>query len=455
MKAIIVGAGEVGYHIASKLSLERKDVVLIDRDEDRLRYVGDTLDVQTLSGSGASPELLRKAGIESADMIVAVTDSDESNLVACLMSRIISPGTTRIARIRNHEYYKFEEFKHEDVLGLSLVINPESEVVKTIISLIDVPGALDVVDFAEGRVRLIGLKIRSDSKLAGETMIGLQKIDPDNHILIAAIHRDGEVIIPRGKTRLQAGDLAYVVTRPREVDIILPFFGLKHEPTRFVMIVGGGQVGSLLARELENNGKFKVKLIDRNEERCRILGEQLNKTVVLKGDGTDQDLLKEENVSDVDMFIALTNDEEENVLSCLLAKRLGARHTITRVNKFAYIPLVTAIGLETLVSSRLSAVSAILQNIRRGKVVSVAALKGEDAEVIEFEALQTSEIVGCPLAKMKFPKQALIAAIVRNGEVIIPKGDTVIEPRDRIVIFARREAISKVEKALTVKLEFF
>ena len=454
MKIIIVGAGEVGYHIANKLSRENKDVVLIDRSEERLKHVSETIDVQTLLGSGSSPSLLREAGIQSADMFVAVTDSDEINLVACLMSRILSPGTSRIARIRSPEFLEIEEFKQDQILGLSLIINPESELVKAIVRLLEVPGAVDVIDFADGRVRLIGLKIKPESPLVGQTMIELRQQNPDVHILIAAIYRDNKVIIPHGKTTLAADDLVYVVTRPEEVETVLHFFGLTPRPTKSVFIVGGGQVGTQLAQSIEHSG-IKVRLIDRDSERCRALGEILDKTIVLRGDGTDQALLEEENVADADVFVALTNDEEENVLSCLLARRLGARRTITRVNKFAYIPLVTAIGLETLVSSRLSAVSAILRNIRRGKVVSVAALKGDDAEAIEFEALQTSDIVNKPLKDIKFPRQALIAAIVRDHEVIIPGGFTVIKPQDRIIIFTHREAIPQVEKALTVKLEFF
>jgi len=454
LKVVIVGAGEVGYHIASKLSRENKDVVLIDRGEERLKQVAETLDVQTLLGSGSSPALLHQAGIESADMIVAVTDSDEANLVACLMSRILSPATTRIARIRNPEFFQTKEFIQEGGLGLSLAINPESEVVKTVLRLLEVPGAVDVIDFADGLVRLVGLKINPDSHLVGQTMVGLRETDPQAHVLIAAIYRDNNVIIPHGQTRLQAGDLVYVVTRPEGVHDVLHFFGLTPTPSRFIFVMGGGQVGTQLAIALEKKN-IKVKLIDQSPQRCRELGQILNKTVVLRGDGTDQALLEEENIADVDVFIALTNDEEENVLASLLARRLGARRTITRVNKFAYIPLVSAIGLETLVSSRLSAVSAIMRNIRRGKVVSVAALKGDDAEVIEFEALQTSEIVNHPLQDIKFPRQALIAAIVRQGQVIIPRGQTVIKPEDHIIIFTRREAIPRVEKALTVKLEYF
>jgi len=454
MKIIIVGGGEVGYHIASKLSRENKDVILIDRDPARLKQVSEALDVQTLLGSGASPTLLREAGIDTADMIVAVTDSDESNLVACLLSRILSPGTTRIARVRNHEFFEVEEIRNSEILGLSLVINPEVEMVKTIMRLLEVPGAVDVIDFADGRVRLVGLKINPGSRLVGLNMIELRKLDPQQQILIGAIYRDNDVIIPHGRTDIQAGDLAYVVTHSSQIEETLHFFGLTPTPIRYAFIIGGGQVGALLARELEPQG-IKIKLIDRNPDRCRELSQVLNKTVVLNGDGTDQALLEEENVADADVFIALTNDEEENVLSCLLARRLGARQTITRINKFSYVPLVSAIGLETMVSSRLSAISAILRNIRRGKVVSVAAIKGEDAEAIEFVALQTSDIVNRPLHQIKFPRQALIAALVRGEEVIIPSGQTVIEPEDRIIIFTRREAIPKVEKALTVKLEYF
>ncbi|MBW1709749.1 MAG: Trk system potassium transporter TrkA [Deltaproteobacteria bacterium] len=454
MKVIIVGAGEVGYHIANKLSKENKDVVLIDMDAERLKQVNDTLDVQTLHGSGASPTLLRMAGIDSADMIIAVTDSDESNLVSCLMSRLISTGTTRIARIRNQDFFDIEEIKTGEILGLSLVINPEIEVVRTILRLLEVPGAVDVIDFADGLVRLIGLKINADSNLAGLTMAELREIDPEQHILIAAIYRETSVIIPHGKTRLEVGDLVYLPARPEEVERILKNFGRTTPTVRNVFIIGGGQVGRSLALALEDK-PVTVKLIERSAETCQELGEILNKTIILKGDGTDLSLLEEENVGDADVFIALTNNEEENVLSCLQAKRLGAKEAITRVNKFSYIPLVTAIGLETVVSSRLSAISVILQYIRRGKVVSVAALKGEDAEAIEFVALESSDIVGRSIEEIKFPRQALIAAIVRQNHVIIPRGQTIIQPDDRIIIFTRREAVSKVEKAFMVKLEYF
>ncbi|MBW2091133.1 MAG: Trk system potassium transporter TrkA [Deltaproteobacteria bacterium] len=454
MKIIIVGAGEVGYHIASKLSKENKDVVLIDLDAERLKQVSETLDVQTLHGSGASPTLLRAAGIESADMIIAVTDSDEANLISCLMSRLISAGTTRIARIRNQDYFDIEGIKTGEVLGLSLVINPEIEVVKKILSLLEVPGAVDVVDFADGLVRLIGLKINVNSHLAGLTMAELREIDPEQHILIAAIYRNNSVIIPRGDTRLEAGDLVYLPARPEEVERILQIFGWTSTTVRNIFIVGGGQVGRQLALALEDQ-PVTVKLIERKAEICRELGEILNKTIVLKGEGTDQSLLEEENVADADCFIALTNDEEENVLACLQAKQLGVKQAITRVNKVSYINLVTAIGLETVVSSRLSAISVILQHIRRGKVVSVATLKGEDAEAIEFVALESSDIVGKTIEQIKFPHQALIAAIVRENHVIIPRGQTIIQPDDRIIIFTRREAVSKVEKAFMVKLEYF
>ena len=454
MKVIIVGAGEVGYHIASKLSRENKDVVLIDKDEARIKFINETLDVQTLHGSGSSPGLLREAGLQSADLIVAVTDSDECNLVACMVSQVISAGTIRIARVRNREFFEMEEFRQGKFLGLSLVINPEVEVVKSILRLLEVPGSVDVMDFTHGLVRLIGFKIHPGSPLAGRTLMDLRQIRPESPILIAAIHRGVKVMIPRGDSRIEEGDLVYVVVRPTEVDHVLPFFGLAPTKVGQVFIIGGGQVGTRLAQELEQND-VTVKLVDRNLQRCEELVQLLNKTMVFKGDGTDQTLLEEENVAAADVFVAVTNDEEENVLSCLLARRLGVRHTITRINKFAYIPLVSAIGLDTMVSSRLSAVSAILRHIRRGKVASVTAIQGEDAEAIEFEALETSEIVGKPLKDIKFPRQALIAAIVRQNDVIIPTGQSVIEPQDHIIIITHRAAVPHVEKALMVKLEFF
>jgi trk system potassium uptake protein TrkA len=454
LKVIIIGAGEVGYHIANKLTMENKDVVLIDQDAERLRYVNDTLDVQTLHGSGASPTLLRAAGVEGADMVVAVTDSDESNLVACLMSRLLSPGTMRIARIRNQDFFKVEGIMTGSVLGLSLAINPEVEVVKTILRLLEVPGAVDVADFADGRVRLVGLQVRGDSELAGLSLAELRQRDPARHILVGAIYRGNSVIIPHGGTRLEPGDLVYLPTRPEEVGEVLHFFGLPRSPVRHVFIVGGGQVGSQLALALEKKG-LTVRLIERDAHTCQALCEVLDRTIVIRGDGTDPGLLREENVAEADYFIALTNDEEENILSCLQARQLGARQVITRINKFHYIPLVAAIGLETIVSSRLSAISTILKHIRQGKVLSVAALKGEDAEALEFIALESSDIVGRAIQNINIPSQVLIAAIFREGRVIIPRGDTVLNVNDRIIILSRREAIRKVERAFTVKLEYF
>ena len=445
MRVVIVGVGEVGYHIAEKLSREHKDVIVIDRDPDRLKHVSETLDVAVLEGAGSDPTLLLEAGLKSADMLVAVTDSDEANLLACLTGRILSPNTIRIARIRNPAYRQMEEF-----IGLSLVIHPEYEVVGAIERLLEVPGAVDVIDFAGGLVRLIGLKIGSTSSLTGLSMIELREIDPDRHILVVAIYRENRVIIPHGGTRLESGDLVYVAVRPQDIKDALNYFGLTAGTVSLVFIVGAGQVGTMLAERLEKRG-IKVKLIERDKERCRLLGQVLDKTVVLQGDGTDKALLLEENAADADFFIALTNDEEENTLSCLLARHLGAKRTITRINKLSYIPLLSAIGLETLVSSRLSAVSAILRNTRRGKVVSAVAIKGEDAEAIEFETHSESQVVGKPLKDIRFPRQALIAAIVRDGTVTIPGGLDVIQARDHIIIFTKSEAVPKVEKALSVK----
>jgi trk system potassium uptake protein TrkA len=266
--------------------------------------------------------------------------------------------------------------------------------------------------------------------------------------------RDEKLIIPMGTDRLKPGDLVYFISEEEQMIPTLKLFNKRSEPVRRVLIIGGGRIGVRLAQRLEKRS-IQTKIIEQSEERCGELAEELNRAVVLCGDGSDQELLREENVRDVDVVVTLTNDEETNILASLLAKRMGARKTITKISKFSYFPLMMAIGIEQVVDPRLSAINTILQHIRRGKVLSAVSIKGEAAEVIEAEAMETSDIVGKPLKSIQFPKGSLVTALLRGREVIIPSGESVIQPGDRIVIFARREAIPKVEKILAVKLEFF
>ena len=454
MKVIIVGAGEVGFHIASHLALENKDVVVIDKDPAAIRYVSDNIDVQTINGSGSSPVVLEEAGIKEAEILLAVTNSDETNLVACLVANIISSSTKKVARVRNADYDEYHDTFRDHAPHIDTLINPEIEVVKTIERLMSVPGAVDVGEFADGRVKFVGIHIDESVRLVGIRLSEISETIGKKSPLIAAVIRNEELIIPRGNDRLMAGDLVYFISEEDKLLDTLAVFDKHVEPIGRVLIIGGGQIGFRLANLLEENSVY-TKIIEKDPNRCTELAEQLNKTVVLHGDGSDQEFLSEENIQDMDVVITLTDDEETNILASLLAKRMGARKTITRITKFSYFPLMSMIGLEQVVSPRLSAINTILQHIRRGKVLSSKSIKNEQAEVMEAVALETSDIVGKPLKKISFPKGGLVTGIIRQDKVIIPSGESVIEPEDRIIIFAKREAIPRIEKILAVKLEYF
>ncbi|MBU1169592.1 MAG: Trk system potassium transporter TrkA [Proteobacteria bacterium] len=454
MKIVIVGAGEVGFHIASRLANESKDVVVIDKDENALRRVSENLDVQVIRGSGSSPSVLEDAGIKAANILLAVTDSDEANLVACLVANIVSPTTKKLARIRNADYDNYHDHFREFAPHIDTIINPEIEVVKTIERLIQVPGALDVAEFAEGRLQLIGMRIEKGSELNGLKLADFGSRFGDKAPLVAGVVREEQMIVPRGSDRMMAGDIVYFISEKNKLSGVLSLFGKEQRPLKRAIIVGGGRIGIRLANLLEAKS-IHTKIIEQSQKKCRYLADRMNKTVILHGDGSDQSLLQEENIQDTDVLVTLTNDEETNILVSLLAKRMGVGNTITKIGKFSYLPLMGTIGLEQVVSPRLSAIDSILQHIRKGKVLSAISLHGEQAEVIEALALPTSEIVGKPLMKVSFPKGSLLIGILRKDDVIIPSGKTIIEPDDRIIIFALREAVPKIEKLLTVKLEFF
>ena len=435
MKIIIIGAGEVGYHIASRLTLENKDVLVIDKDSTAIRRVADNIDVQTIIGSGSSPLVLEEAGIKEAEILLAVTDSDEANLVACLVANMLSPSTKKLARIRGADFDAFHDTFRDQAPHIETVINPETEVVKTIERLMHVPGAVDVGEFADGKIKFVGIYLDEDNPLAGVRLSELPRHIGEKRLLIAAVVREEEVIIPRGQDKLLSGDLIYFISEDEQLLETLSIFNKHAEKVKRVLIVGGGRIGYRLAVKLEAQS-IHCKIIEKRADQCAALAEKLNKTVVLHGDGSDQGLLSEENIGDVDVVVTLTNDEEINILSSLLTKRMGAGKAITKISKFSYFPLMTAIGIEQVVSTRLSAINSILQHIRRGKVLSAISLKGEQAEALEVVALETSDIVTKPLKRISFPKGAMVAGIIRKDHIIIPTGDSIIEPGDRIIIFA-------------------
>jgi len=452
MKIIIIGAGEVGFHIAQRLSEENQDVVLIEKDPTKIREVQNVIDVQAILGSGTNPSVLIEAGIKESDMLVAATDSDEANLIACFYAQYLTDYITKIARVKNSDYMKHREIFNQDFLNIDLIINPQSEMVSSMLRLIEVPEASEVIDFADGRIKLIGITIKDNSPLVGRKLSSFTSFE--HVILVGVIVRGEKVIIPSGQDMIQPNDLIYCVIHKENIEDIFHQLNVKEEGLGRIIIVGGGETGLALATSLDST-TINTKIIEKDGQRCLELAEKLQKVVVLNGDGTDREFLLGENIADVDIMVVITGDDEKNVLISLLGKALGAKKTVTRIGNLSYIPLISAIGIDTVVSPRLSVIRAILQYIRKGKVICVAPLKGEGAEAIEFEALETSDIVNIPLSKIKFPKEAIIGAIVRGEEVIIPRGHNMIKPHDHLIIFALKGAMPKIQKLFTVKLEYF
>ncbi len=454
MKIIIVGAGEVGYNIANRLSSENKRVIVIDKNENAVKRLSENLDVQTITASGSSPEVLIEAGIQDADILLAVTDSDEVNLVSCLMANLLSPQIKKLARIRNSDFDQLHDRFKTGNLNIDTIINPEVEVVNTIQKLMKLPGAVDVGTFVEGKVKYVGIRIEKKSPISGIRLIDFPNRFGEDRPLIAAIVRNNEVIVPRGSDKVAYGDLVYLVCETQKLEKNLGFFGIKLQPIRNVLIVGGGRIGERLAKNLEKDS-IKTKIIESDLARCKYLSKQMDKTIVLHGDGSDQALFLEENAGLNDAIISVTNDDETNILVSLLAKNMGVKNTITRIGKSSYYQLLSTIGIEKVVSPRLSAISSILQDVRKGKVLSDISIQCEKGEFIEAIAIKASGIIDTPIKRIKFPKGSLLVCIIRDNQIMIPTGESIIISGDRIILFAVKHAIKKLEKLLIVQLGFF
>lgn len=446
MKAIIVGAGEVGFHIAKRLASENKDVVVIDRNPAVLQRILEHMDVQVLEGSGCSPKILGEAGITKADMLLAVTDSDEINLMACTFANMLAPGLTKLARIRNDEYTAYGQQLAKGI-GIGIIINPEVEVVRTIEHMLRAPGAVDICDLAGGRIKIVGTWITAENPMAGTSLMELRRKAGDMELIVAAIVRDDKVIVPTGSDVILDGDLVYFVCEDRQLQAVFSFLGNRSGKKSNVLIIGGGNIGLRLARALEKK-PVHVKLMDKDPERCAVLAGELDRTVVLVGDGTDQEALLEENIGAMDVVVTMTGNEESNILSSLLAKKLGTSMAITRLNKIEYMPLVRAIGLEHIVSPRLSAVNSIFKHVRKGGVLSAVAIK-DGAEALEALVGPESNLVGKALKDLTFPKGVLVLCIMRADTVLIPTGLDVIQRGDRLFILSLTESIPGVERMLS------
>lgn len=456
MKIIILGAGQVGSSVADNLASEFNDITVVDANSRILLELQDRLDIRTVVGHGAHPDVLQRAGAEDADMIIAVTNSDETNMIACQVAYTLFHTPTKIARVRAAEFLSQPRLFSQDALPIDVLISPEQLVTDYVQRLIDYPGALQVLDFADGKVQLVAVRAYYDGPLVGQELRALRDHMPKAKARVAAIFRRGRPIMPEGDTVIEVDDEVFFVAARSDIRAVMGELRREDRPIKRVILAGGGNIGMRLAQALE--GRYQVKLIDRNPERTRMLSESLENTIVLLGDAADEELLLEENIENTDVFCALTNDEEANILSAMLAKRLGARKVMSLINRAAYVDLVQSEAIDIALSPQQATIGSLLTYVRRGDVVAVHSLRRGAAEAIEAVAHgdpKTSKVVGRALQDIKLPAGTTIGAIVRGDEVIIVHHDTIIESGDHVILFlVDKRRVVDVERLFQVGVTF-
>jgi trk system potassium uptake protein TrkA len=457
MKILILGAGQVGSSLAENLASEDNDITVVDLDGRKLGILQDRLDIRTVRGRGSHPEVLRQAGCDDADMVIAVTNSDETNMIACQVAYAIFHTPTKIARVRSNQYLVHPELFTPEALPVDVLISPEQLVTDYIKRLIEYPGALQVLDFAGGQAQLVAVRAFRGGPLLGHELQDIRKHMPNIDTRVAAIYRKGHPIIPKGETIIEENDEVFFIVDRRNTRKVMSELRRIDKPFKRIMIAGGGNIGKRLARTLE--GHLHVKIIDHNPANARMLSEELEKTIVLLGDASDEELLVEENIEGTDVFCALTNDDEANIMSAMLAKRLGARKVMSLINRAAYVDLVETGGdIDIAISPQEATIGSLLAHVRRGDVEMVHSLRKGAAEAIEAIAhgdSKNSKVVGRAIEEIPLPPGTNIGAIVRNGEVIISHHDTVIESDDHVILFlVDKRHIRDVERLFQVGITF-
>jgi trk system potassium uptake protein TrkA len=456
MKIIILGAGQVGSSVARNLASEANDITVVDQDAELLRKLGDSVDLRTVRGYAAHPEVLERAGAEDADMVLAVTNNDETNMVACQVSWTLFHTPTKIARVRALAFTRHPELFGREALPVDVLISPEQLVTEYVTKIIEVPGTLQVLDFADGRVRLVAVKAVKGGPLVGHELKTLYDHLPHAECRVAAIYRDGEAIQPKGYTVIEEGDEVFFVAARDQIVNVMSELRKLEEPYRNIMICGGGNIGRRLAGMLQ--GRYRVKLIEHHPQRAIKLAEELENVIVLEGSGADESLLDEENIDTVDVFCAVTNDEEANILSAMLAKRMGARKVLALINRASYVDLVESGPIDVAISPQQATIGSLLTHVRKGDVVMVHSLRRGAAEAIEAVAHgdhRSSKVVNKTIEQIRLPKGASIAAIVRGDEVLIAHHDTRVLSGDHVIMFlVDKRRIREIERLFQVSVTF-
>lgn len=458
MKVIICGAGQVGYSIAQYLAHEDNNITVIDQSPELIQRINESLDVRAIQGHASYPDVLEQAGASNADLLVAVTRSDEVNMVAAQVAHSIFQIPTKIARIRAQNYLAphWAEMFTRNHLPIDVIISPEKEVAHAISDGLHVPGAFDVIPLASKKVSVVGVICDDSCPVINTPLRQLGTLFPDLHMTVMAIIRNGRPFTPAGTDQMFPGDQVYLVGETRQLKRIMSAFGHEEAEARKIIIAGGGNIGLFLGQELNRDfTAVTVKFIEWSRERARQLAVQLPGSTVLHGDALDKEILLEANIRKAETYVAVTNDDEVNILSALLAKRYGCRKVISLVNSVSYEPLISSLGIDTVVNPRTITVSRILQHVRRGRIFSVHTLGEGFGEVIEAEALESCAFIGRPIQKLDLPDETVIGAIVRRNEVIFPRGQTAIQAGDRLILLAPAREISRIERMLCIRSDFF
>jgi len=458
MKVIICGAGQVGFAIARYLANENNDVTVIDQRPELLRTIGDTLDVRCVVGFASHPTVLEQAGATDADMIIAVTAGDEVNMIACQVAHSLFNVTKTIARVRQQSYLQpvWANLFARDHLPIDVIISPEIEVARAITRRLQVPGAIEMIPLAGDKVRLIGVRCTDETPLVNTPLRQLTVLFPDLNIVIIGIIRKGRAIVPTAEDRMLPGDEVMFVADTRHMARAMAAFGHEEPEARRIVVFGGGNIGLCLAQQIEIlPSGVTAKVVELDRAKAEEAARALHHTMVLHGDVLDGAILAEANVAQAETVVAVTNDDETNILASLLAKRLGCGRVMALVNKADYASLMSELGIDVVISPRAITVSNILHHVRRGRIHAVHSLREGFGELIEADALETSPMVGKPLKDVRLPPGVLLGAVVRDGKVINPRGHTVVQVHDRVILFAPSEAVKKVEKMFSVSLEYF
>jgi len=443
MRIIIAGLGDVGYHLAKQLSNEAHDIIAIDLDQDRLSYLDSMTDILTIRGSSTSIKILKEAKVEKADLLVAVTSSENANLTTCIIGKKLGAKKT-VARVGNGEFLDVDSTINFTELGVDFMIYPEELAALETVNLILRTAATDVLEFEDGKLSVIGLKLDKNAPVMHRKLIEVAREYQSVDFRIVSIYRNFKTIIPAGNDIFLPNDQVFVITTPGGLDTILKLAGKENQKFENIMILGGGKIGRRVAKLLENT--LHIKLIESNEDKTFELADELQNTLVIQGDGRDIDLLAQEGIIDMDAFIALTDDAETNIIASLMAKHLGVKKAIALVDKADYIPLTQTIGLDSLINKKLIAANNISRFIRKGEVVAIATLEGIDAEVLEFVAQPGSLITKKKVMDLSFPKDAIIGGIIRSDQSFIAVGNTQIKENDKVVVFSLPSAVKKIQK---------